>query len=172
MARRGINSPLTSSAGRLFDAAAALIGVRDAINYEGQAAIELEQLADPAERTSYPAAVGADEFIRVRGSDLIRAAAEDLAAGTARPAVAARFHNGVAAAIVAACRALRDRYGLRTVALSGGVFQNLLLTTMVTSQLRGLGFTVLTHGRVPCNDGGISLGQAVVAGARDRISSG
>jgi hydrogenase maturation protein HypF len=172
MADRGINSPLTSSAGRLFDAAAALIGVRDAINYEGQAAIELEQLADPAERTSYQAAIGIDELIRVRGSDLIRAAAEDLAGGTTPPAVAARFHNGVVAAIVVACQALRDRRGLQTVALSGGVFQNLLLTSAVTSQLVDLGFTVLTHGRVPCNDGGISLGQAVIAGARDRISSG
>jgi hydrogenase maturation protein HypF len=173
MARRGVNSPLTSSAGRLFDAAAALIGVRDTINYEGQAAIELEQLADPAERSGYPAAaVGTDGLVRVRGSDLIRAAAEDLAAGTAPPVVAARFHHGVAAAIVAACSALRDRHGLGTVALSGGVFQNLLLTTTVASQLGDLGFTVLTHSRVPCNDGGISLGQAVVAGARERISSG
>jgi hydrogenase maturation protein HypF len=172
MAGRGLNSPLTSSAGRLFDGAAALIGVRDVINYEGQAAIELEQLADPAERSAYPVALGGDEFVRVRGSDLIRAAAEDLAAGTPPPTVAARFHNGVAAAIVAACQAIRDRHGLHAVALSGGVFQNLLLTTTVTSQLRDLGFTVFTHGRVPCNDGGISLGQAVVAAARDRVSSG
>ncbi len=172
MARRGINSPLTSSAGRLFDAVAALIGVRDTINYEGQAAIELEQIADPAERSGYPAAVGTDGLVRVRGSDLIRAAAEDLAAGTTRSAVAARFHNGVAAAVVATCRVLRDRHNLGVVALSGGVFQNLLLTTAVEAGLRRAGFEVLTHSRVPCNDGGISLGQAVIAGARDRISSG
>ncbi len=172
MARREINSPLTSSAGRLFDAAAALIGVRDTINYEGQAAIELEQIADPAERSGYQAAVGTDGLVRVRGSDLIRAAAEDLAAGTARPAVAARFHNGVAGAVVATCGVLRDRHNLGVVALSGGVFQNLLFTSAVVAGLRRAGFEVLTHGRVPCNDGGISLGQAMVAGARDRALSG
>jgi hydrogenase maturation protein HypF len=168
MAARGINAPLTSSAGRLFDAAGALLGVRDVINYEGQAAIELEQLADPAERSAYPAAMAEGEFLRLRGADLIRHAADDLAAGTDRSVVAARFHNGIAAAIVAACRALRDRHGLPTVALSGGVFQNLLLAGSTADQLRGDGFTVLTHSRVPCNDGGISLGQAVVAAARDR----
>jgi hydrogenase maturation protein HypF len=172
MADRGINAPLTSSAGRLFDAAAALLGVRDTIHYEGQAAIELEQLADPTEGAGYLATlswVSSGEELRLRGADLIRAAADDLAAGTDRAAVATRFHYGVADATVAACRALRDVYGHGTVALSGGVFQNVLLTTAVVLQLRRAGFTVLTHSRVPCNDGGISLGQAVVAGARDRL---
>jgi hydrogenase maturation protein HypF len=168
MAARGLNAPLTSSAGRLFDAVAALLGVRDVINYEGQAAIELEQLADPAERTAYPAAVTNGEFVRIRGADLIRHAADDLAAGTDRSLVAARFHNGITGAIVATCHALRDRHGLATVALSGGVFQNLMLAGSTADQLRADGFTVLTHSRVPCNDGGISLGQAVVAAARDR----
>ncbi len=168
MAARGINAPLTSSAGRLFDAAAALLGVRDVINYEGQAAIELEQLADPAERSAYPAAVSSGEVVRVRGSDLIRRAAEELAAGTDRGVVAARFHNGITGAIVATCHALRDRHGLAIVALSGGAFQNLMLAGSTADQLRADGFTVLTHSRVPCNDGGISLGQAVIAAARDR----
>jgi hydrogenase maturation protein HypF len=172
MAARGINAPVTSSAGRLFDAAAALLGVRDTIHYEGQAAIELEQLADPREGAGYPATlswVSSGAELRLHGADLIRAAADDLAAGTDRAVVAARFHYGVADATVAACRALRDRYGHGTVALSGGVFQNVLLTTAVVHQLRHAGFAVLTHSRVPCNDGGISLGQAVVAGARDRL---
>ena len=168
MAARGINSPLTSSAGRLFDAVAALLGVRDSINYEGQAAIELEQLADQSEQAGYQAAVTGGEVVGIRGSDLVRAAAEDLALGTSRHIIAARFHNGVASAITAVCAALRERHGLHAVALSGGVFQNLLLTTTVTGQLAEAGFTVLTHSRVPCNDGGISLGQAAVAGARDR----
>jgi hydrogenase maturation protein HypF len=170
MAARGINSPLTSSAGRLFDAVAALLGVRDAIHYEGQAAIELEQLADPAERGSYPASVvtgAGGGQLRVRGADLVRAAAGDVAADVARPVVAARFHHGVADAIVSACQALRDTRGLGVVALSGGVFQNLLLTAEVTARLEDARFRVLTHSRVPCNDGGISLGQAVVAAARD-----
>jgi hydrogenase maturation protein HypF len=176
MAQRGINAPLTSSAGRLFDAVAALLGVRDAINYEGQAAIELEQLADPAERGAYRASIdpgaagpgGGADPLRVRGADLVRAAAEDLLAGAAPPVIAARFHRGVAAAIAEVCAALRERSGLGTVALSGGVFQNLLLLGQVTGGLEESGFRVLTHARVPPNDGGISLGQAVVAGARDR----
>jgi hydrogenase maturation protein HypF len=176
MARRGVNAPLTSSAGRLFDAVAALLGVRDTINYEGQAAIELEQRADPAERGAYQASIepgaagpgGEAGPLRVRGSDLVRAVAEDLLAGAAPTAVAARFHRGVAAAIVEVCAALRERSGLGTVALSGGVFQNLLLLGQATGRLEEAGFRVLTHARVPPNDGGISLGQAAVAGARDR----
>jgi hydrogenase maturation protein HypF len=166
MASRGINAPATSSAGRLFDAVAALLGVRDTINYEGQAAIELEQLADQAEDGCYPATVTPGDPLLLAGADLVRAAATDLAAGVAVPVIAARFHNGVAAAITQACRQLRDQYGLGVVALSGGVFQNLLLTDRVATQLASSGFRVLTHHRVPCNDGGISLGQAVIAATR------
>jgi hydrogenase maturation protein HypF len=166
MARRGINAPVTSSAGRLFDAVAAVLGVRDAVSYEGQAAIELEQLADVTQRGCYRAAVTDGAPLRLAGADLVRAAADDLAAGVSRPVIAARFHNGVAAAIEQACVLLRDRHGLSTVALSGGVFQNLLLTDRAVGRLTGRGFRVLVHHRVPCNDGGISLGQAVVAAAR------
>ena len=166
MAGRGINAPATSSAGRLFDAVAALLGVRDVIRYEGQAAIELEQLADPAVAGWYPARTDDQDPLRILGADLVRAAADELAAGVARPVIAARFHNGVAAAIAGACAEIRERSGLGTVALSGGVFQNLLLTERVAGQLAGRGFRVLVHHRVPCNDGGISLGQAVVAAAR------
>jgi hydrogenase maturation protein HypF len=168
MAQRGINSPITSSAGRLFDAVAALLGVRDEINYEGQAAIELEQLADPAEKGSYHAPLTGDAPLRMNGPELVAAAAEDIAAGTEPPVVAARFHNGLAAAVVAACDRLRDERGLNVVALSGGVFQNLLLTEKVVTGLEHARFRVLQHSRVPCNDGGISLGQAAVAAARDR----
>jgi hydrogenase maturation protein HypF len=187
VAAAGINSPVTSSAGRLFDAAAAVLGVRDSINYEGQAAVELEQLADPVEPGAYPARIepgaagradgtgqterpgrpGAAGPLRVAGADLIRAACEDLMAGVDRSIIAARFHNGVAAAIEDTCVLLRDRYELSTVALSGGVFQNLLLLNRVVSRLEQRGFDVLLHSRVPANDGGISLGQAVVAAARD-----
>jgi hydrogenase maturation protein HypF len=168
MARRGVNAPLTSSAGRLFDAAAALLGVRDAINYEGQAAVELEQLADPAEAGAYPAAVEAGHPVRIRGADLLHGAMEDLTDRVPARIIAARFHHGVAALIEAGCLLMRDRYGLGTVALSGGVFQNLLLLDAAVSRLAARGFRVLLHARVPCNDGGISLGQAVVAAARDR----
>ena len=166
MAQRGINAPATSSAGRLFDAVAALLGVRDAIHYEGQAAVELEQLADTSVVDWYPAGVEDRDPFQILGLDLVRAAAEDLAAGVARPVIAARFHNGVAAAITGACDLLRERSGRGTVALSGGVFQNLLLTERVAGQLADHGFRVLVHHRVPCNDGGISLGQAASAAAR------
>ena len=169
MARRGVNSPLTSSAGRLFDAVAALLGVRDTINYEGQAAVELEQLAwaSPAQ-PGYPARLTPGRPFSVAGGDLVRAAAGDLLAGQPVDVISARFHRGVADLIVAACLLLRESSGLGTVALSGGVFQNLLLLGTVTSLLEAAGFRVLTHSRVPPNDGGISLGQAVVAAARDR----
>jgi hydrogenase maturation protein HypF len=105
----------------------------------------------------------------VVGGDLVRAAVADLAGGTPREVVAARFHNGVAALIEAGCLMLRDAYGLDAVALSGGVFHNVLLLEQTVSRLESHGFGVLTHSRVPCNDGGISLGQAVVAAARDRL---
>jgi hydrogenase maturation protein HypF len=173
MARRGVNSPLTSSAGRLFDAAAAILDVRDAISYEGQAAIELEQLADPDEQTGYRPVVRAGgqpgEPVLADGADLIRAICADLAAGVPRETVAARFHHGVAALIEDCCVEIRDRTSLSAVALSGGVFQNQLLLRQTVDRLEARGFRVLLHERVPCNDGGISLGQAVVAGARDRL---
>jgi hydrogenase maturation protein HypF len=171
-ARAGVNSPVTSSAGRLFDAAAALCDVRDRINYEGQAAVELEQLADPdaAAREGYGARLetGDGGVLVVNGADLIGAVATDLRSGVDRRTVAARFHAGVRDAIVTVCTAVAARTGLSTVALSGGVFQNLLLETTTVEALRREGMTVLTHSRVPPNDGGISLGQAAVAGARDR----
>jgi hydrogenase maturation protein HypF len=173
MAAKGINSPLTSSAGRLFDAAAALLGVRDAINYEGQAAVELEQLAGE-EAGAYPAGIdgGVEAGVpfQIRGSDLLHAVIEDRTARVPAPVIAARFHHGVAALIEAGCLLMRERYDLGTVALSGGVFQNLLLLNATVARLEARGFRVLLHSRVPCNDGGISLGQAVVAASRAAAS--
>jgi hydrogenase maturation protein HypF len=166
LSRAGLSSPLTSSAGRLFDAVSAILGIRDTINYEGQAAIELEQHADPAESGSYPATISDDAVIS--GADLIRAVADDLLAGAEPAVIAARFHNGVVDVIDRACDLLRASTGVRTVALSGGVFQNLLLLGRTVDRLRANDFRVLTHVRVPTNDGGISLGQAAVAAARDR----
>ena len=168
LARRGVNAPATSSAGRLFDAVAALLGVRDSINYEGQAAVELEQLAATSRHDPYPVTVSDGRPLTVAGCDLVRAATADVLAGVPREVISARFHQGVAAMIGDVCGLLRDRSGLGTVALSGGVFQNLLLLGTVVDLLEGMGFRVLTHSRVPPNDGGISLGQAVVAAAWDR----
>jgi hydrogenase maturation protein HypF len=169
-AAAGLNAPLTSSAGRLFDAVAALLDVRDTVTYEGQAAIELEQLADRDEQRGYRARLTDAEPFAIRGTDLVRAAVDDLSAGVGAPAISARFHAGVAHAIVDACRRTRSATGLETVALSGGVFQNVLLVEATVARLEADGFAVLTHHRVPPNDGGISFGQAVVAGARDRAA--
>ncbi|WP_187365884.1 carbamoyltransferase HypF [Trebonia kvetii] len=168
MVRRQVNAPLTSSAGRLFDAIAAILDVRDEISYEGQAAIELEQRADPAEGGAYRAGIESGAPFRANGSDLIAAAVGDLMAGVPTELIAARFHHGMAILILDGCVLLRERHGLNTVALSGGVFQNLLLLGSTVTRLEAHGFTVLTHSRVPCNDAGISLGQAVVAAAGQR----
>jgi len=152
LARRGVNSPLTSSAGRLFDAVAALLGVRDTINYEGQAAVELEQLAAVDEtHPGYPARLSSGPPFTIAGSDLVRAAAADLLAGLPAGVISARFHRGVAGLIVAGCELLRESSGLGTVALSGGVFQNLLLLGTAVPLLEASGFRVLTHSRVPPN---------------------
>lgn len=164
LARKGLNSPMTSSAGRLFDAVAALLGVRDAVNYEGQAAIELEQIADPGEADGYRAEITGGERLLVDGRALVLAAAGDLRAGVGVPVIAARFHNGVADVVTRTCHRLREMTRVTTVALSGGVFQNLLLLERTVDSLTDNGFEVLTHSRVPANDGGISLGQAVIAG--------
>lgn len=173
LARRGgnapVNPPLTSSMGRLFDAVAAVAGVRDAITYEGQAAVEFEQLADPAVDEAYPCGfVATGTRFTVPGVALVRAAAEDVRARVPRDVVAARFHNAVARVVADGCALVREARGLSTVALSGGVFQNLLLLGRAVTLLEERGFTVLTHHRVPPNDGGVSLGQAAVAAALDR----
>jgi hydrogenase maturation protein HypF len=168
MAERGVNAPLSSSAGRLFDAVAALLSVRDTINYEGQAAVELEQLADPGETGTYRCEITGQGPFLIETSGLVRAATGALTEGAPAPLIAARFHNGIAALIEDGCVLARERHGLDTVALSGGVFQNLLVTERAAARLAARGFRVLLHSRVPCNDGGLSLGQAVVAGARDR----
>jgi hydrogenase maturation protein HypF len=107
------------------------------------------------------------EPFQIATAGLVRAVVADVRAGVAGPVIAARFHNGLADAAVAACGRVRAATGLEVVALSGGVFQNVLLTERVRAGLLGGGFRVLTHSRVPSNDGGISLGQAVVAGGRD-----
>ncbi|WP_024876792.1 carbamoyltransferase HypF [Saccharomonospora piscinae] len=172
LARSGVNSPLTSSAGRLFDAVAAILGVRDTVTYEGQAAIELEQRADPHEGGAYPAPVAEREGrLVVDSGALVRAVVDDHCRGTDAAVVAARFHRGLAKAVRRTCDLIAERTGVRTVAVSGGVFANRLLLDRTVDELADAGFTVLTHRRLPCNDGGISAGQAVVAAARDRSAS-
>lgn len=167
LARSG-TTPVTSSAGRLCDAVAALLGVRDEISYEGQAAIELEHLADPAVRQEYRLPVLAEAPLRLSGPELVRQVLDDLCGDTPVPVIAARFHRGLAAGLVEACQLIRERTGLSTVALSGGVCQNQLLLTNLLDRLTAAGFRVLIHQQLPPNDGGICVGQAVVAAAVHR----
>jgi len=169
----GVNSPPSSSTGRLFDAVAALLGLRDRINYEGQAAVELEQLAwrhTGAAGLSAPVSgyVARLDGHLLRGTDLVRGVLDDLAAGRDAPLVAARFHAGLVDLLARAANEAREHTGLDAVALSGGVFQNALLLTGLCARLEADGFTVLTHSRVPPNDAGISLGQVAVAIALGR----
>ncbi|HYA34554.1 MAG TPA: carbamoyltransferase HypF [Candidatus Binataceae bacterium] len=168
IARKGVNSPLTSSAGRLFDAVAAIVGVRDSVNYEGQAAIELEQRASTSEMNSYAFSIEQGTEIVVDTIEMVRSIVDDIGRGVSADIVAARFHNTVSRIVAETCDAIRTRCGLKTVALSGGVFQNQLLLARTNAALERKGFRVLTHSRVPANDGGISFGQIAVAAARDR----
>jgi hydrogenase maturation protein HypF len=161
-----VNAPLASGMGRLFDAVAALLGVREEVTYEGQAAIELEHLAADVIADPYACRIEAGV---IRSTDLVVAAHDDLMDGRAREEIAAAFHEGVAAVAVEACaRAAQPG----TVVLSGGSFQNRRLARSVRERLAHAGFEVLEHRRVPPNDGGISYGQAAVAAARLRQPSG
>lgn len=159
----GFRTVPTSSMGRLFDAVAALAGVRQRVTYEAQAAVELEALAEMAAEGSYSFDLAPDGS-QFDAAPLIRAVVADLHRQTPVGVIAARFHRGVADLIVALCQGVAAEEGLTKVALSGGVFQNCTLLTLATSALEAGGFTVLTHQAVPPNDGGLSLGQAVIAG--------
>ncbi len=166
---RGLNSPYTSSMGRLFDAISALIGVCQVANYEGQAAIELEAVVDPHENGVYPFERDGQQ---IDSGAVIRAVIADLRAGVSSSVIAARFHNSVAAMIHEVCARLGAISGLREVALSGGVFQNVTLLGKTIPILRDAGFTVYTHRLVPPNDGGLALGQAVIAARSIRNQQG
>ncbi|HEY9656942.1 MAG TPA: carbamoyltransferase HypF, partial [Allocoleopsis sp.] len=172
--QKGIHSPLASSAGRLFDAVAAAVGVcRTQASYEGQGAIELEALMDATHLSQVEQDDSAYRFNLVSGFPSIldpslmwRTLLNDLRDDVPIPLIAARFHVGLAAAIVHLVLQLRDHYLFTQVALTGGVFQNQILTQQVTQKLHRQGLIVLTHSKVPPNDGGISLGQATIAAAR------
>jgi hydrogenase maturation protein HypF len=167
MLMRGVNSPLTSSAGRLFDAVAALAGLRFTVGFEGQAAMELEFAAEAVkDDASYPFSLLA-EAGGVRVFDwgpLITAVLEDRGRGLPPPVIARRFHNTLAAAILEVARFC----GEGSVLLSGGCFQNKLLTEQTVKVLEEAGFVPYRHQRVPPNDGGIALGQIMAAGRESR----
>ncbi len=163
MLSKGINSPATSSCGRLFDAVAALCGVRESVNYEGQAAIELEQAIEPdgsfyegeiTERESKPFIL--DPFPMIMG------VVWDVRQGIPAGKISARFHNGIVRLLTKAAVIAASKCGIRQIALSGGVFQNAFLSARLEKELTGLGFEVYSNEKVPANDACISLGQAFV----------
>lgn len=162
-----LNAPLTSSMGRLFDAISSLLSIRDEVHYEGQAAIELEMIADAKIKETYPfRLLKEDSPFVIDSSDMIREVVKDLTEGVATSKISGKFHRTIARMIIETCETLRLTYSLTRVVLSGGVFQNILLLSLVTKGLRESGFEVYTHHLVPTNDGGISLGQAVICHAR------
>ena len=168
LAVAGLGSPVTSSIGRLFDAVAALCGLRARINYEGQAAIELEAACAAAERASYPISVihGNDGRLLIDPRETVRAVCADVAAGRSAATVAARFHNAIRDATVQACASVASARSADVAVLSGGVFQNRRLLGGVSDGLRRAGLRVLVPDRLPLGDGGISYGQAAVAARR------
>jgi hydrogenase maturation protein HypF len=167
MIEANFNSPLTSSAGRLFDAVAAILGLCDVATYEAQAAIRLEAIANARVRESYPFDVLAQGRLRVLDfGGMIHAILDDKRRGNDVGLIAAKFHNSIAAAILRTCQLVRSERGLQTVALSGGVFQNELLLRRTVETLQAREFKVFTNALVPPNDGGLALGQAAVAAAR------
>jgi len=163
----GLNSPLTTSAGRLFDAVAAALNVCRLRTYEGQPAMELEMVADETEDGFYPAAVtNAPSVLVLDTLAIFRAVVRDRQAGVAVAVIAARFHNSLKRVLADAGALIRERTGLNLVALSGGVMQNALLFTRLQRTLAARSFEVLSHTLTPPNDGSISLGQVAVAAAR------
>jgi hydrogenase maturation protein HypF len=168
---RGIHTPLTSSMGRLFDAVAALAGVRQKVNYEAQAAIELEAYVDPTETGAYPFEVLAGERdshvpYSIDASPLIQAVLVDYRSGIPKSSIAARFHNSVAQMVLHVCSLAQGSSGITQVVLSGGVWQNHILLTKTIHSLEDSGFKIYYPQFVPANDGGVSLGQAAVASYR------
>ena len=176
MLTRGINSPLTSSCGRLFDASAALLGIRQKVTYDGQAAIELEALAETVtveehtgcSQAEFPFSLHTPEEgpFQLDFTPLFPAMLDGIANGMSPALAAFRFHNALTRGALAACSRIVAATGLKRVVLSGGVFQNRLLSEMIYTALTKEGLQVFTHRLVPANDGGIPLGQAAIAGRR------
>jgi len=179
MMERGVNSPPTSSMGRLFDAVAALAGVRDDAGYEGEAAILLEAAADPAAGGAYAFALrapadsgsggGSGAPLVIDPAPVLEAVLDDIAAGVPAGTISMRFHRAVVNAIVAVGSEACSRAGTGYVALSGGVFMNRLVLGGAVRELAAAGYAPLTHLQLPTNDGAVSFGQAVVAHARRHL---
>jgi hydrogenase maturation protein HypF len=155
-----INTPLTTSMGRLFDTVSALIGVRQMATYEGQAAIELENICDPLESGKYSIPFE-NNVILIK--PLLEQVIHDWSNNVSNPVISARFHNGLAHLVLELCEQIKKETSILTVAFSGGVWQNTTLLSKTLPLLQQEGFRTLIHRQVPANDGGISLGQILVA---------
>lgn len=163
MLSRRINTVQTSSCGRLFDAVAALIGLRQEVNFEGQAAIELEMIVEPGIEGRYSFDVHDGAVMQLDMRPAIEGIVRDLGRSKSHGHISALFHNTIGAAVVEVCSRIRRTRQLNRVCLSGGTFQNMYLLRRAVTSLRAQGFEVFLHSSVPPNDGGISLGQAVIA---------
>jgi hydrogenase maturation protein HypF len=173
MISKGVNAPLTSSAGRLFDAVSAMLGLCDEISYEGQAAIRLQTAAVRGEGRCYPFTIDTQGGPRVLSfGPMVGEILKDMRAGRDIADISASFHETVAAGVAALCDQVRDASGISTVCVSGGVFQNALLLSLVTGKLNRREYRVHAHHVVPPNDGGIALGQAAIALADERKRGG
>ncbi|MCK4307692.1 carbamoyltransferase HypF, partial [candidate division WOR-3 bacterium] len=162
-----INSPIISSVGRLFDAVSSLIGIRDKVNYEGQAAIELEMIVDENCIEEYNYEIKSqNSMLIIAPAQIFAGIIEDLKSKRALSIISAKFHNTIGSIIRDVVLRIRELFDLNEVVLSGGVFQNMFLLHNAVGKLREDGFNVYTHHKVPTNDGGISLGQVVIANAR------
>ncbi|MEJ7848266.1 MAG: carbamoyltransferase HypF [Pyrinomonadaceae bacterium] len=166
----GFNTTATSSFGRLFDAVASIAGIRQNVNYEAQAAIEFEAVMDKNIRDAYEFDFIAGKKTEIDCGRLIKEVANDAADGVTAGTISAKFHNATAELILRLARQFREQHGINKTALSGGCFQNAALLEAAWALLIADGFEVFTHRLVPPNDGGIALGQAVIAGRRRQIS--
>ena len=165
MITKGVNAPLTSSLGRLFDGVAAICGIRSQVNFEGQAAMELEMLAAGTAGSTYDYEWLSDDTYKILPAPIILGVVKDLQNGKSVADISAKFHWTLICLFVDLCAVIRKDRGLNRVVLSGGVFQNAILLTGLIDALEKRRFTVYSHQQVPTNDGGIALGQAVVAAA-------
>lgn len=163
MLERNINSVQTSSCGRLFDAVASMIGLRQEVTFEGQAAIELEMIAAAGCDDTYRFEIDSGKTAQIDMRPMIRELVWDIRKGVNNAVIASRFHNTMAAVVSQMCGRIRQMDGLNRVCLSGGTFQNIYLLERSVTKLRANGFEVFLHSEVPPNDGGIALGQAVIA---------
>jgi hydrogenase maturation protein HypF len=170
MITKGVNSPLTSSLGRLFDGVAAICGVRNQANFEGQAAMELEMLAVESDGLCYDYDWETADVLRILPAPIIRGVVTDILNKVPIGEISARFHQTLIHLFANLCEVIRSDRGLNRVVLSGGCFQNSILLSGMLRVLQSNQFEVFTHEQVPTNDGGIAMGQAVVAAAINRRS--